>query len=181
MLNKESENDFWLLLTQLQLNNHWFERKKKFASPLLMPWLPLQIESVNNSLINASRETLPDIWKPLDKISHRKLLHKLSSDGTSANIKPLLSDRSVKLVVNVQSSEVHKISSNAHRAYPIGTTFFLLYINDHSKNILRSLVNIYSDETTACGCTARSIVDQNLATNVSSNLALTAERVKIGL
>lgn len=49
--------------------------------------------------------------------------------------------RFMKSVINGQSPETHEINISV----PQGFLFFLLYINDISKNIPRSLVNIYTD------------------------------------
>lgn len=65
-------------------------------------------------------------------------------------IKSFLSGRFLKIIVDSQVSEAYGINSGAQLGSRIGSTLFLLYINDLPKNILRSLVNIYVDDTTIC-------------------------------
>lgn len=53
-------------------------------------------------------------------------------------------------------------------------TLFLIFSNDLSKNILRSLVNIYTDTTTVYVYTSKSQDYQCLAADHFSDQALTA-------
>lgn len=70
---------------------------------------------------------------------------------------------------SVSSFEVHVINAGSI----LGFILFLLYINDQPRNILRSLVNIYADNTTAYECTSQNPDDQSLSADLSSGLAIT--------
>lgn len=79
-------------------------------------------------------------------------------------------------VVNCQSSEVHEINVVIHQGSLLISTLFLLFINQKSKNILWSLVNIYVDDRTVYRCTfSQNLDDQNLAANLTSDLDLVAQ------
>ena len=70
-----------------------------------------------------------DISKVFDQVWHNGLLHKLSSYGISGRIysiiKSFLSSRSMKVVVNGQSSKVHAINAGLPQCSVLGPTLFV--------------------------------------------------------
>ena len=102
-----------------------------------------------------------DISKAFDKVWHKGLLHKISSYGISgkvfAIIRSFLSDRSLRVVINGQSSDAYSINAGVPQGSLLGPTLFLLYINDLPKWIIRSMVDIYADDTTDYGCTSADV------------------------
>ena len=101
---------------------------------------------------NHTRVIALDISKAFDKVWHKGLLHKLSSYGICGNIyaiiKSFLSGRSLKVVVNGQSSESHSINAGVPQGSILGPTLFLLFINDLPNLFIESLVDIYADDST---------------------------------
>lgn len=77
-------------------------------------------------------------------------------------------------MINGHSTEAQKINVGICQCSLIDPTLFLFYFNNLHRNILRSLVNTYANDTTVCGCTSKNTDDQSLAADLSSNLALTA-------
>ena len=102
---------------------------------------------------NHTRLIALDISKAFDKVWHKGLLHKLSSYGICGNIhaiiKSFLSGRSLKVVVNGQSSEAHSINAGVPQGSILGPTLFQLFINDLPNHIIESLVDIYADDCTS--------------------------------
>lgn len=85
---------------------------------------------------------------------HRELLQKSSSYEISRRAFSIIKSF-LKLVVNGQLSEAHEINAVIPQDSPHGSTFFLLYIDDFPKNIFRSLVNMYMDDTSVYMSTSR--------------------------
>lgn len=81
----------------------------------------------------------------------------------------------MKGIVNTQSSEVYKINAGIHKGSCLGSTLLGLNINNLPRNILRSLVNNYTDDTTVYECTFKNQDNQSLESNLPSNLALTVK------
>lgn len=79
------------------------------------------------------------------------LLHKHPSYWISAKLfsilKYFLSGKSMKDFINGQSSVDYDNNAEVCQDTLVRSTIYLLYINDPSKNILRSLVNMYADDT----------------------------------
>ena len=120
------------------------------------------------------RVTALDISKAFDKVWHKGLIHKLSSYGISGNImsaiKSFLSGRSLRVVVNGQSSQSHSINAGVPQGSIIGPTLFLLFINDLPNHIINSMVDIYADDTTIYRCTSKNVDDEKVASDLSSDL-----------
>ena len=116
-----------------------------------------------------------DISKAFDKVWHKGLLHKIASYGITGRvfsvIQSFLTGRTMKVVVNGQSSGIHDINAGVPQGSVLGPTLFLLFINDLPDNILRSFVNIYADDTTLYGCTSKDLDHVSLASNLSSDLS----------
>ena len=120
-----------------------------------------------------------DISKAFDQVWHKGLLHKLSSYGISGRvhsiIKSFLSGRSMKVVVNGQSSKVHAINAGVPQGSVLGPTLFLIFINDLPDSVIRSFINIFADDTTIYGTTSKNVNHSDLAPNLSSDLSVTVQ------
>ena len=123
---------------------------------------------------NHSRVIALDISKAFDKVWHKGLLLKLSRYGISgkvlAVIKSFLSGRSLRVVVNGQSSDAHSINAGVPQGSILGPTLFLLFINDLPNHIINSLVDIYADDTTLYRCTSSDVDDPTASADLSSDL-----------
>ena len=123
---------------------------------------------------NHTRVIALDISKAFDKVWHKGLLHKLSSYGICGNlhavIKSFLSGRSLKVVINGQSSEAHSINAGVPQGSILGPTLFLLFINDLPDHIIESLVDIYADDSTLYQSTSSDADDSTVAKGLSSDL-----------
>lgn len=75
----------------------------------------------------------------------------------------------MKVVVSGQEYEAYEINAN------VTQTFFLLYINNLSKNNPSLLVSIYADDTTIYVCTSKKQYNQNLAADLSFDQVLTTQ------
>ena len=121
-----------------------------------------------------SRVAALDISKAFDKVWHKGLLLKLSSYGISgrllAVIGSFLSGRSLRVVINGQSSQAHLINAGVTQGSILGPTLFLLYINDLPKHIINSLVDIYADDTTVYKNISTDVDDRKVASDLSSDL-----------
>lgn len=69
------------------------------------------------------------------------------------------------IIINGQSS--HEINSGIPKGFLLGLTLLLLFVNNLSKNILRSLVNISADHTMVYGQTSNYLDDPCLAADLS--------------
>ena len=75
-----------------------------------------------------------DISKAFDRVWHAGLLHKLKSYGISGQIFGLissfLSNRRLRVVLDGKSSQEYPVNARVPQGSVLGTTLFLLYIND---------------------------------------------------
>merc|ERR1711984_21944 len=95
--------------------------------------------------------------------------YKLSSYGIGGNlyavIKSFLSGRSLKVVINGQSSEAHAINAGVPQGSILSPTLILLFINDLPNHIIESLVDIYADDSTLYKSTSSD--DPTVASDIS--------------
>ena len=122
---------------------------------------------------NHTRLIALDISKAFDKVWHKGLLHKLSSyicGNMHAVIKSFLSGRSLKVVINGQSSDAHAINAGVPQGSILGPTLFLLFINDLPNHIIQSLVDIYADDSTLYKSTSSDVDDTAVASDLTSDL-----------
>ena len=84
------------------------------------------------------------------------MLHKLKSYGVVGPIlsilESFLQERSLKVVLDGQSSPFYIINAGVLQGTALGPTLFLVFINDLPNEVLSS-IGIYADDTTfgACG------------------------------
>lgn len=85
-------------------------------------------------------------------------------------IKFFLTDRSLKVVINGQSSRALTVNKGIPQWSVLRLTLFLNYINDLSKNILKSFVNFYAEDMTIYKCISKTLDDHRLEADHSSDL-----------
>ena len=92
-----------------------------------------------------------DISEAFDRVWHAGLLHKLKSSGISGQIFGLissfLSNRRLRVVVDVKSSQEYPVNAGVPEGPMLGPTLFLLYINDLPDDVICDIA-IYADDTT---------------------------------
>ena len=97
----------------------------------------------------ATRAVALDISKVFDRVWHAGLLHKLNSYGISGQIFGLissfLSNRGLRVVMDGKSSQEYSVNAGVPQGSILGTTFFLLYINDLPDNVICDIA-IYADD-----------------------------------
>ena len=99
----------------------------------------------------ATRAVALDISKAFDRVWHAGLLHKLKFYGISGQIFDLissfLSNRRLGVVLDGKSSQVYPVNAGAPQGSILGSTLFLLYINDLPDDVICDIA-IYADDTT---------------------------------
>lgn len=70
----------------------------------------------------------------------------------------------------VNASQFYYIKAGVLQGSLLGPTHFLLYINNLPRIILRTFVDIYTDDTTVYRYTYKIVDDQCLAADLSSKL-----------
>ena len=98
-----------------------------------------------------------DISKAFDRVWHAGLLHKLSSYGVKGKIfniiQSFLQNRSLKVVLDGQTSSTFSINAGVPQGSILGPILFLVYINDlPDKDRLFSDIGIYADDTSIYKC-----------------------------
>lgn len=76
-------------------------------------------------------------------------------DCGNVTISLFLLGRSMKVAVKVQISETIEIDADVLQSSLHARTFLLCHINDLSRSILKSLINIYEDNTSIYRCTLK--------------------------
>ena len=105
------------------------------------------------SSINSKRQTdviLLDFSKAFDKVSHRKLLHKIHHYGIRAKTKSwitaFLDSRQQQVVVNGRASNTADVLSGVPQGTVLGPMLFLLYINDITDGV-SSTMRLFVDDS----------------------------------
>ena len=99
----------------------------------------------------ATRAVALDISKAFDRVWHAGPLHKLKSYGISGQIFGLissfLSNRRFRVVLDGKSSQEYPVNAGVLQGSILGSTFFLLYINDLPHDAICDIA-IFADDTT---------------------------------
>ena len=107
------------------------------------------VRAFNSS--GASRSIALDISKVFDRVWHAGLLHKLKSYGISGQIfgpiSSFLSNSQLRVVLDGKSWQEYPVNSGVPQGFILGSTLFLLYINDVSNSVICDIA-IYADDTT---------------------------------
>ena len=86
-----------------------------------------------------------------NRVWHAGLLRKIKSCGISFQIFGLissfLSNRQLRIVLDSKSSEEYQVNAGVPEGIILASTLFLLYINDHSNEVVCNIA-IYADDTT---------------------------------
>ena len=93
---------------------------------------------------------LLDFAKAFDKVSHKRLLSKLTSYGITGNthnwITYFLSNRKQRVSVNGALSDItYYVTSGVPQGSVLGPILFLLYINDINENV-QSSIRLFADD-----------------------------------
>ena len=128
----------------------------------------------------ASRAVALDISKAFERVWHAGLLHKLKYYGISGLISSFLSNRRLRVVLDGKSSQEYPVNAGVPQGSILGSTLFLLYINDLPDDVICDIV-IYADDTTLYSkCDRASDLWQQLelTSELESDLRDTVDRGK---
>ena len=110
-----------------------------------------RISRALDSNLDARVVTL-DISKAFDKVWHKGLLHNITSYGIKGRVysvlKSFLTGRSMKVVLNGQSSNIYLINAGVPQGSVLGPTLFLIFINDLPDDVLASFIDMFADDIT---------------------------------
>ena len=98
-----------------------------------------------------TRAVALDISKAFDRVWHAGLFHKLKSYGVSGQIFGLissfLSNRRLRVVLDGKSSQEYPVNVGVPQSSILGSTLFLLYVNDLPDDVICDIA-IFADDTT---------------------------------
>ena len=93
---------------------------------------------------------LLDFAKAFDKVTHKRLLYKLTAYGITGSthnwITYFLSNRKQRVSLNGALSDTTYVTSGVPQGSVLGPILFLLYINDINENI-QSSIHLFADLT----------------------------------
>ena len=99
----------------------------------------------------ATQAVALNIFKTFDRVWHAGPLHKLKSYGISAQRFGLssffLSNRRLQVILDGKSSQEYLVNAGVPQESSLGSTLFLLYINDVPDDVICNIA-IYADDTT---------------------------------
>ena len=91
-----------------------------------------------------------DYKKAFDSVPHERLLVKLHAYGIRGNllqwIKPFLTNRKQRVVINGKSSNLEPVISGIPQGSVLGPILFLIYVNDLPE-MARSKLKLFADDT----------------------------------
>ena len=104
--------------------------------------------------------------KAFDLVGHTDLLHKLKSYGVSSQIFGLIpsffSSRRFRVVLDGKASEKYPVNAGVAQGSILGSTLFLLYINDFPDDVISNFASYADDTTLYCKCDQASNLWQQL-------------------
>ena len=109
------------------------------------------MEAINDWAYNINRQHQTDVifLKAFDKVSHRKLLHKLEYFGITGQtytwLQAFLTGRSQSVCVNGAASPSASVLSGVPQGSVLGPVLFLLYINGISDGVVSS-THLFADD-----------------------------------
>ena len=90
-----------------------------------------------------------DLAKAFDKVSHQRLLKKVSSNGIKGSllkwIESFLTDRQQYVTVKGHSSDWKDALSGVPQGSVLGPLLFLLYVNDFP-DVIKSMLKLFADD-----------------------------------
>ena len=99
--------------------------------------------------MNPGHKQTDDFAKAIDKVSHRRILHKLDYYGirgsTHKQINSWLSGHSQQVVSDREASDHVSVLSGVHKGSVLGPILFLIFINNLPYNISSS-VRLFADD-----------------------------------
>ena len=99
----------------------------------------------------ATRAVALNTSNVFNRVWHAGLLRKIKSCGISFQIFGLissfLSNRQLRIVLDSKSSKEYQVNAGVPEGIILASTLFLLYINDHSNEVVCNIA-IYADNTT---------------------------------
>ena len=105
-----------------------------------------------------------DFSKAFDTVPHDSLLNKMKCYGVDGNInnwlRDFLTNRTMQVVVNGESSELASVDSGVHQGTVLGPLLFLCHINDLPDQV-ESTVRLFADDCLLYRC-IRSVWDHTL-------------------
>ena len=126
---------------------HGFRERRSCETQLIQ-----LVEDLGRQLVDGKQVDLVllDFSKAFDKVSHSKLLFKLSQHGVKGNtlnwIRAFLVGRTQAVVLEGESSSEVPVTSGVPQGSVLGPLLFLIYINDLPQNI-QSQVRLFADDT----------------------------------
>ena len=132
----------------------------------------------------AARAVTLNISKAFDRVCHAGLLHKRKSYEISGQIFGLissfLSNRRLRVVLDGKSSQEYPVNAGVPQGSILGSTLFLLYINDLPDDVIGDIAICADDTTLYSKCDRASDLWQQveLASELESDLRGTVDSGK---
>ena len=133
------------------LQLHGF-RSRRSCETQLVQFVHDIISNLDGAMNRGHKQTdliIMDFAKALDKVPHRRLLHKLDYYGIRGSthkwISSWLSGRSQQVVLDGQASDPVPVLSSVPQGSVLGPILFLIFINDLPDNI-KSSVRLFAED-----------------------------------